>query len=126
MIPKSRRLSTWALVCILAGTWHSALAADNSDQSGFSMKVMDAFKVSGRGVVLTGAIERGSVRVGDSVCLTTVKAGQQTSTVKAILLKQSESEEASAGDMPGILFDDIDRKNITIRGTDRLSATCSD
>ena len=126
MIPQSRRLSTWALVCILAGTWHSALPADTSDQASFSMKVMDAFKVSGRGVVLTGAVESGSVRVGDSVCLTTVKAGQQTSTVKAILLKQSESDEASAGDMPGILFDDIDRKDITIRGSDRLSATCSD
>lgn len=126
MTLRNLSLPGWLLAPVLACFLPVAHADNGKENVGFSMKVMDAFKISGKGVVLTGKVESGTVQVGDSVCLITDKAGQRTLSVDAIELKRNMVNKARAGDMPGILVKGIDRKDITVNGTDRLTAHCSD
>jgi len=90
----------------------------------FHMPVADAFKITGKGVVLTGRIASGSVNVGDSVCLTAAKIGTRTLKVEGIEMFRKVLDSARQGDMVGILVGGIEAKDITRGGGDRLTATC--
>ena len=100
-------------------------AAEQAADPAFSMTVMDAFKVSGKGVAITGRIDSGTVRTGDSVCLTAAKIGTKALTVNAIQLGQKMSDSAEQGDIVGILVGGIDKGDITRRGSDTLTARCA-
>lgn len=105
----------------------SAEAAGSSDAtetgvSAFSMTVMDAFKISGRGVAITGRVDTGSVKAGDTVCLVAAKIGTRVLKVEAIELR-TLADEAKAGDMPGIVVNGIDTKDIS--RNDQLRSSCS-
>ena len=88
----------------------------------FSMTVMDAFKISGRGVVLTGRVDMGRINVGDTVCLETAKTGQRILKVESIENKRASADSASAGDMPGILVKGVEVKDIS--SNDQLRSAC--
>ena len=107
------------------GAGESESAAEQTMDPAFSMTVMDAFKVSGKGVAITGRIDSGTVRTGDSVCLTAAKIGTKALTVNAIQLGQKMSDSAEQGDIVGILVGGIDKGDITRRGSDTLTARCA-
>jgi elongation factor Tu len=79
----------------------------------FLMAVEDVFSITGRGTVATGRVERGVVKVGETVELVGLAETRQT-TVTGLEMFQKSLEEAMAGDNVGILLrgvqkDDIER-----------------
>ena len=104
----------------------SAEAAASSDAtetgvSAFSMTVMDAFKISGRGVAITGKVDEGIVRVGETVCLIAAKIGTRELKVEAVE-RGATTDSAKAGDMPGIVVNGVDVKDIS--RNDQLRSSC--
>lgn len=67
----------------------------------FLMAVEDVFSITGRGTVATGRVERGSVRVGETVDLVGLKPTRST-TVTGLEMFQKSLEEAIAGDVQNI------------------------
>ena len=77
----------------------------------FLMSIEDVFSITGRGTVATGRIERGVVKVGDSVEIVGITNTKST-TVTGIEMFQKTLEEGFAGDNVGILLRGITRENI--------------
>jgi elongation factor Tu len=80
----------------------------------FLMPIEDVFSISGRGTVVTGRIERGVVRVGDTVEIVGLRE-TQTTTVTGVEMFRKEMEQGEAGDNCGILLRGI-KKNEVERG----------
>jgi len=75
------------------------------------MAIEDVFSITGRGTVATGRIERGVVKVGESVEI--VGVGEtQTTTITGIEMFQKTLDEGFAGDNVGILLRSVTREEI--------------
>ena len=69
----------------------------------FLMPIEDIFSIEGRGTVVTGRIERGSVKVGEEVEIVGIKPTTST-TVTGIEMFNKQLQEGQAGDNAGILL----------------------
>jgi elongation factor Tu len=69
----------------------------------FLMPVEDVFSISGRGTVVTGRIERGTIKVGEEIQIVGIK-DTQTTTVTGVEMFRKEMEQGEAGDNCGILL----------------------
>ena len=77
----------------------------------FLMPVEDVFTITGRGTVATGRVERGSVKVGDTVEI--VGLGESKSTVvTGVEMFHKSLDAAIAGDNAGLLLRGIQRTDI--------------
>jgi elongation factor Tu len=74
----------------------------------FLMPVEDVFSISGRGTVVTGRIERGTIKVGEEVEIVGIKDTQKT-TVTGVEMFRKEMEQGEAGDNCGLLVRGIDK-----------------
>nr|ASN77463.1 Translation elongation factor Tu [Pedinophyceae sp. YPF-701] len=77
----------------------------------FLMAVEDVFSITGRGTVATGRVERGVVKIGDTVELVGLSKTKET-TVTGLEMFQKTLEESVAGDNVGILLRGVDKKDI--------------
>ena len=77
----------------------------------FLMAVEDAFSITGRGTVSTGRIERGTVKVGESVEIVGLGETRET-TVTGIEMFQKTLEEGLAGEYVGLLLRGIQKEDI--------------
>ena len=77
----------------------------------FLMPIEDVFTITGRGTVVTGRVERGQVRVGDSVEIVGIK-DTQTSVVTGVEMFRKLLDYAEAGDNIGVLLRGIDRDQV--------------
>ncbi len=77
----------------------------------FLMAVEDVFSITGRGTVATGRIERGIVKVGDTVELVGIRDTRST-TVTGVEMFQKILEEGMAGDNVGVLLRGIQKTDI--------------
>jgi elongation factor Tu len=77
----------------------------------FLMAVEDVFSITGRGTVATGRVERGVVRIGDTIEIVGL-GDTQTTTVTGLEMFQKTLEESVAGDNVGILLRGIDKGQI--------------
>ncbi len=77
----------------------------------FLMAVEDVFSITGRGTVATGRIERGKVKIGDTVELVGIK-GTRSTTVTGIEMFKKSLDEGMAGDNAGILLRGIQKADI--------------
>ncbi len=77
----------------------------------FLMAVEDVFSITGRGTVATGRIERGKVKVGETVELVGIKPTRST-TVTGVEMFQKILEEGLAGDNVGVLLRGIQKADI--------------
>jgi elongation factor Tu len=77
----------------------------------FLMAIEDVFSITGRGTVATGRIERGVVKVGDTVEIVGI-AETQTTTITGIEMFQKTLDEGFAGDNCGILLRGVTREDI--------------
>jgi elongation factor Tu len=77
----------------------------------FLMAVEDVFSITGRGTVATGRIERGRVKVGDTVELVGIRATRNT-TVTGIEMFKKSLDEGMAGDNAGVLLRGIQKADI--------------
>nr|AND48150.1 translational elongation factor Tu [Flatbergium novo-caledoniae] len=76
----------------------------------FLMAVEDAFPIKGHGTIVTGRVERGIIRVGETVEIVGLRGSR--SIVTSLEMFQKTLEESIAGDNVGILLGDMQRKNI--------------
>jgi elongation factor Tu len=77
----------------------------------FLMAVEDVFSITGRGTVATGRIERGVLKIGDTIEIVGLK-DTKTTTVTGIEMFQKTLEEGLAGDNVGILIRGIQKDDI--------------
>jgi len=77
----------------------------------FLMAIEDVFSITGRGTVTTGRIERGVVKVGETVEIVGLK-DTQTTTVTGIEMFQKTLDEGMAGDNVGILIRGIQKADV--------------
>ena len=77
----------------------------------FLMAVEDVFSITGRGTVATGRVERGVVKVGETVELVGLMETQET-TVTGLEMFQKSLEEAMAGDNVGVLLRGVQKDQI--------------
>ena len=77
----------------------------------FLMPIEDVFTITGRGTVVTGRVERGQVKVGDSVEIVGIKE-TQTTVVTGVEMFRKLLDYAEAGDNIGALLRGIDRDQV--------------
>ena len=77
----------------------------------FLMPIEDVFTITGRGTVVTGRVERGQVRVGDTVEIVGIKE-TQTSVVTGVEMFRKLLDYAEAGDNIGVLLRGINRDKV--------------
>ena len=82
----------------------------------FMMPVEDVFSISGRGTVVTGKIERGVIKVGESVEIVGIR-DTQTTTCTGVEMFRRLMDEGKAGDNVGLLLrglkrDDVERGQV--------------
>ena len=77
----------------------------------FLMPIEDVFTITGRGTVVTGRVERGSVKVGDPVEIIGIKE-TQTSVVTGVEMFRKLLDYAEAGDNIGVLLRGINRDQV--------------
>ena len=79
----------------------------------FLMPVEDVFGIKGRGTVVTGRIERGKVRVGDTIEIVGMEEGIPRKTVvTGVEMFQKTLDEGLAGDNVGCLVRGIERTDV--------------
>ncbi len=77
----------------------------------FLMAVEDVFSITGRGTVATGRIERGVVKVGETIEIIGIKDTRST-TVTGVEMFQKTLDEGMAGDNVGVLLRGIQKEEI--------------
>lgn len=77
----------------------------------FLMAVEDVFSITGRGTVATGRIERGTIKVGETVEVIGIKDTRST-TVTGVEMFTKSLEEGIAGDNVGLLLRGILKTDI--------------
>ena len=77
----------------------------------FLMAVEDVFSITGRGTVATGRIERGKVKVGETVEIIGIKETRNT-TVTGVEMFQKTLDEGMAGDNVGLLLRGVQKDQI--------------
>ena len=78
----------------------------------FLMPVEDVFSIAGRGTVVTGRIESGVIKVGDSMEIVGVRA-TQTTTCTGVEMFKKTLDRGEAGDNVGILLRGLKREDVT-------------
>jgi elongation factor Tu len=86
----------------------------------FLMPIEDVFSITGRGTVVTGRVERGQIKVGDTIDIIGINEEKQTTTVTGIEMFRKLLDHAEAGDNAGILLrgtkkDDVDRGMVLVK-----------
>ena len=77
----------------------------------FLMSIEDVFTITGRGTVVTGRVERGTLKVNDEVEIVGIKPTQKT-VATGIEMFRKQLESAEAGDNAGVLLRGISREQV--------------
>jgi elongation factor Tu len=77
----------------------------------FLMPIEDVFGIKGRGTVVTGRVERGRVKVGETVEIVGIQ-DTRTVVVTGVEMFQKTLDEGVAGDNIGCLLRGIDREDV--------------
>ena len=77
----------------------------------FLMAIEDVFSITGRGTVATGRIERGKVKVGETVQIVGIRDTRET-TVTGVEMFRKLLDEGMAGDNVGLLLRGIQKEDI--------------
>jgi elongation factor Tu len=77
----------------------------------FLMPIEDIFSISGRGTVATGRVDRGIVKVGETVEIVGIRETRST-VVTGVEMFKKLLDEGRAGDNVGLLLRGVDRKEI--------------
>ena len=78
----------------------------------FVMSIEDVMTITGRGTVVTGRIETGTVKLNDQVEIVGLNAEKLTSTVTGVEMFRKILNEGMAGDNAGILLRGIEKNQI--------------
>jgi len=78
----------------------------------FLMPIEDIFSITGRGTVVTGRIEAGTIHVGDPVELVGFGDAPKNSVVTGVEMFRKLLDQGEAGDNVGLLLRGIDKKEV--------------
>ncbi|UHR02246.1 elongation factor Tu [Peptoniphilus sp. GNH] len=78
----------------------------------FLMPVEDIFSITGRGTVATGRVERGTVKVGDTVEIVGLTEEKRNVVVTGVEMFKKMLDQAQAGDNIGALLRGVQRNEI--------------
>ena len=78
----------------------------------FMMPVEDVFSIKGRGTVVTGRIERGTVKVGEPVEIVGLREKSMKTVCTGVEMFHKMLDEGLAGDNVGLLLRGIDRDEV--------------
>ena len=78
----------------------------------FLMPVEDVFTITGRGTVATGRVERGQVKIGDTIDIVGMKEKPTATVVTGLEMFRKLLDSAVAGDNIGALLRGIDRSDV--------------
>jgi elongation factor Tu len=78
----------------------------------FLMPIEDIFSITGRGTVVTGRIERGTIHVNDPVELVGFGDAPRPTTVTGVEMFRKLLDQGEAGDNVGLLLRGIDKKDV--------------
>jgi len=86
----------------------------------FLMPIEDVFTITGRGTVVTGRIERGVLKVNETVDIVGIHPTKQTTTVTGIEMFRKLLDEGQAGENVGLLLrgtkrEDVERGMVVIK-----------
>ncbi|HEU5483445.1 MAG TPA: elongation factor Tu [Microlunatus sp.] len=86
----------------------------------FLMPVEDVFTITGRGTVITGRIERGVIKVNETVDIIGIRDAKQTTTVTGVEMFRKLLETGEAGENVGLLLrgtkrEDVERGMVVIK-----------
>ncbi len=86
----------------------------------FLMPIEDVFSITGRGTVVTGRIERGVVKVGETVEIIGMQEQKLTTTVTGVEMFRKLLDQGQAGDNVGLLLrgigkDEVERGMVVIK-----------
>lgn len=108
------------------GTYHRKQGSESTDAyygsegamygygyaTSFRITVQDVFSIKGRGTVITGTVETGSVSVGDSMTLRRVDGSAKTVTVAGIEKFRQITDTAVKGENVGVLLRGVERNEV--------------
>jgi elongation factor Tu len=78
----------------------------------FLMPIEDVFTITGRGTVVTGKVDRGVVKVNETVEILGIRDAKQSTTVTGIEMFRKLLDEAQAGENVGLLLRGIKREDV--------------
>jgi elongation factor Tu len=78
----------------------------------FLMPIEDVFSITGRGTVVTGRVERGQIKVGQSVEIVGIREKTQTTVCTGVEMFRKLLDSGQAGDNIGALLRGIDKNNV--------------
>jgi elongation factor Tu len=86
----------------------------------FLMPIEDVFTITGRGTVVTGRVERGIVKVGETIEIVGIKDQSQSTTVTGVEMFRKLLDEGRAGDNVGLLLrgtkrEDVERGQVVVK-----------
>ena len=77
----------------------------------FLMPVEDVFSIKGRGTVVTGRIERGKVKVNDTIEIVGIKPNSST-VVTGVEMFRKQLDDGQAGDNVGVLLRGVEKDGV--------------
>lgn len=77
----------------------------------FRMTVQDVFSIKGRGTVVTGRIESGTITVGNEIRIQG-KSSSKAAVVSGVEVLRKVTSQANAGDNVGLLLKDIGKEDV--------------
>lgn len=83
----------------------------DTDKS-FLMPVEDVFTITGRGTVATGRVERGGIKVGDTIEIVGMTEKPKSTVITGVEMFRKLLDSAVAGDNIGALLRGVERKEI--------------
>lgn len=78
----------------------------------FLMPIEDVFTITGRGTVVTGRVERGTLKVGEEVEIVGLSPERKKTVVTGVEMFRKILDEAQAGDNIGVLLRGIQREEV--------------
>ena len=84
---------------------------DRDNEKPFLMSIEDVFTITGRGTVVTGRVERGQLKLNDTVEIVGIKDTKST-VVTGIEMFRKQLDYAEAGDNAGVLLRGISREEV--------------
>ncbi|MGE5674187.1 MAG: elongation factor Tu [Mycobacterium leprae] len=85
---------------------------ERDDAKPFLMPVEDVFTITGRGTVVTGRVERGHLKVGETVAIIGLKEETKNTVATGLEMFRKLLDEVMAGDNVGVLLRGVDRKEV--------------
>ncbi|QKF59905.1 elongation factor Tu [Aliarcobacter lanthieri] len=110
---KKGAVGPWAekIVALMDAVDEYIPTPERDTEKSFLMPVEDVFSISGRGTVVTGRIEQGTIKVGEEIEIVGFSDTRKT-TVTGVEMFRKEMEQGQAGDNCGILLRGIKKEDV--------------